>query len=142
LAARGGKLNLCDSWEEPVGDTKIIIKNLRQAEYSLLKKELDTQHITPISAEKTSGKFGEPVTVTVILAIGAVAGGTAIAVGIAGWLMKKTDKEEIIQDFDVEHEDGRIEHRRFRYKKRSDSATDPELLKALKDTLPNLSQAV
>jgi hypothetical protein len=127
--------------EENMADTKIIIRHLRQSDYALLSKELGAQNISSVPTEEASGRFGEPITISVILAVGAATSLTAISIGIAAWLMKKTDKDEITQDFEIEHPDGRVEHRHFHHKKHSESATDPELLRALKETLPNFSQS-
>jgi ActR/RegA family two-component response regulator len=125
------------NWSRTMGDTKIIIKNLGQADYALLSKELGAQNISPVSVDRVPGKFGEPVTISLVLAVAAATSVTAISIGIAAWLMKKSDKDEVTQEFYIEHPDGRIERRIFNHKKRSESATDPELLKALKDMLPN-----
>ncbi len=120
---------------------KIIIRNLQQLDYALLSKELNGQGITPVSVEEVPGRFGEPMTISVILALGAATSLTAVAIGFAAWLMKRRETNELDLEFDIEHSDGRIEHRKFHHKVSSESETDPELLKALKDALPNFGQA-
>jgi hypothetical protein len=121
-----------------MGDTKIVIRNLGQADYALLSKELGAQNIEPVSVERAPGQFGEPVTISVILAVGAVTSVSAIAIGISAWLMKKRDSDILTQDFEIEYPDGRKERRHFSRKISNESATDPELLKALKQALPDL----
>ena len=122
-----------------MAETKIILRNLGQSDYALLSKELGAHSISPAAVDKTPGTFGEPVSITVILAIGAATSVSTLAIGLAAWLMKKSDLERIHQSFDIEHADGRIEHREFDYTKDSESATDPKLLEALQKAIPKFS---
>jgi hypothetical protein len=117
-----------------MSDEKIIIRDLEQRDYTFLMKALKNQDIAPHSDTTVPGRFGEPVTITVVLATTI---GAPLAIGITGWLMSRKQKDKIAFNYEVEYPDGRTVKKRFEHTVTNNSATDPQLLKALKDALPH-----